>query len=393
VVGLISLAHGVNHLFNIITPSLSIVWTQAFGISYAEVGLVISVAALTSASAGLPVGFLVDRLPARFALMAGMALMSLAVIGFGLAHAYWQLLVCAVALGLGNTVFHPCNYTILSATVPRSWLGRAFSVHTFSGYVGFALTPMIVSGALICWTWHGALIALGLLGLAIALLLFANRQELHDDRSHHAGREERRPGVAEGIRLLFSLPLVMCFAFYLLVTMASSGFNSFLPAALHEYHAMAEAGANLGLTVYFSSVAIGILIGGQIADRTTRHGTVAVVGFGIAAVAIWMIGDIGQSTLALFLLIGVGGFGAGIVTPSRDLIVRKVTPAGQTGKVFAFMTLAMDSGGASAPPVYGVLMDQGAAVWLFRLSSILLVGAILTVVATRRVHGRLETVR
>ena len=392
VVGLISMGHGLNHLFNMIVPPLAITWTKDFGIGYAEVGTVMAAAAVTSASAVLPVGFLVDRMPARHVLIAGMTLISLAVIGLGIADSYWQLVAFAVLLGLGNTVFHPCDYSILSATAPKAWLGRAFSVHTFAGYVGFALTPLIVSGALLWWSWRGALILLGLIGLAMAVAFWFNRHDLRDDRdlAMQHGTDRQRPSVLDGLRLLLSLPLLMCFAFFLLVTVAMWGFDSFLPAALFEHHGMAEVVGNYALSVFFAATAVGILIGGQIADRTSRHGVVAAVGFGIAALSILLIGELPVGEAMLFALIAVGGIGAGIVTPNRDLIVRQVTPPGQIGKVFAFMTVAMDSGSTIAPPAFGLLMDHGGAAWLFRISAVLLLLAILTVTATRHVHGRME---
>ena len=392
VVGMISLGHGLNHLFNMIVPPLAITWTKDFGIGYAEVGASVAASAITSASAVLPVGFLVDRMPARHVLVAGMTLISLAVIGLCVADSYWQLLAFAVLLGLGNTVFHPCDYSILSATAPKAWLGRAFSVHTFAGYVGFALTPLIISGALLWWSWRGALILLGLMGLAMAATFWFNRHDLRDDRdaAMAQGSERKRPGIAEGLKLLLSLPLLMCFAFFLLVTIAMWGFDAFLPAALFEHNGLPEVMGNYALSAFFGASALGILIGGQIADRTRRHGLVAAMGFGIAAVSILLIGELATGPLMVFALIGLAGIGGGIVTPNRDLIVRQVTPPGQIGKVFAFMTVAMDTGSTVAPPAFGLLMDLGGAAWLFRISALLLLLAILTVTATRRVHGRME---
>ncbi|MDA0220757.1 MAG: MFS transporter [Proteobacteria bacterium] len=392
VVGMISLGHGLNHLFNMIVPPLAITWTKDFGIGYAEVGAIMAASAITSASAVLPVGFLVDRMPARHVLVAGMTLISLAVIGLCVADSYWQLLAFAVLLGLGNTVFHPCDYSILSATAPKAWLGRAFSVHTFAGYVGFALTPLIISGALLWWSWRGALILLGLMGLAMAATFWFNRHDLRDDRdaAMAQGSERKRPGIAEGLKLLLSLPLLMCFAFFLLVTIAMWGFDAFLPAALFEHNGLPEVMGNYALSAFFGASALGILIGGQIADRTRRHGLVAAMGFGIAAVSILLIGELATGPLMVFALIGLAGIGGGIVTPNRDLIVRQVTPPGQIGKVFAFMTVAMDTGSTVAPPAFGLLMDLGGAAWLFRISALLLLLAILTVTATRRVHGRME---
>ena len=389
VVGLVSLGHCLNHLHVMAVPPLAVTWVAQFQVDYVAIGIVMALTAAASAVSVVPVGFLVDRVPARYVLIAGLIVISLSTVGFGLAEAYWQLLVCAVFAGLGNTVFHPCGYTILSAAVPRAWLGRAFSVHTFAGYAGFALTPAIVGLAILYWNWRGALIALGLLGLAAALAMVLNRRDLRDDRP--AGDGDRDGATAtgrDGLRLLLSAPVAMCFLFFLCTTVAYWGFDSFLPASLYEHRGVPESVGTFALTVFFGFSALGILIGGWIADRTTRHGLVAALGFAVAASAIALIGELAIDVWTIFAAIAVAGVGAGVVTPSRDLIVRRVTPAGQTGKVFAFMTLAMDTASFVAPPLFGLLMDQGQAIWLFRLTAIMLVLSIFTVTATRHVHGR-----
>ncbi len=387
VVALVSLGHLFNHLIVMVTPPLVVLWVDAFDVDYTAIGIVMAATAIASAVAVVPVGILTDRLPARFVLVVGLCVLSTSVIGFALARTYVELLVWAVVMGLGNTVFHPCGYTILSATVPRNWLGRAFSVHTFAGYAGFALTPAIIGLAVLYWDWRGALVAMGLAGYAVALAMLANGRHLRDARGDGgAPREE----PATGSRTLMSPPILMCFLFFLLTTIAYWGFDSFLPASLFEHHGIGETLGTFALTVFFGCSALGILIGGLIADNTSRHGLTAACGFMIAATSIFLVGDVAGGTVTIFVLIGVAGLGAGIVTPSRDLIVRQVTPPSQTGKVFAFMTLGMDAGSLIAPPVFGFLMDQGHSVWLFRLAAIMLILSVLTVTATRRIHRHME---
>ncbi|MBT5432166.1 MAG: MFS transporter [Alphaproteobacteria bacterium] len=389
VVGLISMGHCLNHMLVIVVPPLAVTWVTLFQVDYFAIGLVMAATALASAISVVPVGFLVDRVPARYVLVIGLVVLSLSTIGFGFAQSYWHLLVCGVFAGLGNTVFHPCGYSILSATVPKPWLGRAFSVHTFAGYGGFALTPIIIT--LFGQDWRTALILLGVLGLVVALAMLLNRDDLHDDRTESGTPANSAvTNDAGGLRLLFSLPVMMCFLFFLFTTISYWGFDSFLPASLYELHGVDVEDGNFGLSVFFGFSALGILIGGLIADRTSRHGQIAALGFSVAAVCIFLIGELSISLWTIFALIALAGIGAGVVTPSRDLIVRKVTPAGQTGKVFAFTTMAMDTGTLIAPPVFGFLLDQGETVWLFRLAAFMLILSIFTVTATRHVHGRME---
>jgi len=391
VVGLVSMGHCMNHMLVMVVPPLSVTWVMGFGVDYFAIGVIMAAMALASALSVVPVGFLVDRLPARFVLMIGLTVISLATIGFGFAQSYVHLLLCGIFAGFGNTVFHPCGYSILSATVPKPWLGRAFSVHTFAGYGGFALTPAIIT--FFGGDWRTAVILLGIAGIAVAATMLFNRNDLHDDRSE--APTDNQPAAAptgpSGLRLLFSLPVLMCFLFFLFTTISYWGFDSFLPASLFELHGVPVDQGNFGLTIFFGFSALGILIGGIIADRTTRHGQIAAFGFSVAALSIFLVGELSLSVIGIFLLIALAGVGAGIVTPSRDLIVRAVTPAGQTGKVFAFTTMAMDTGTLIAPPIFGLLMDEGHVIWLFRLSAIMLILSIFTVTATRHVHGRMET--
>ena len=161
-----------------------------------------------------------------------------------------------------------------------------------------------------------------------------------------------------GFRLLMTLPILMCFLFFLFTTISFWGFDSFLPASLFEHHGIPEAQGTFALSVFFGFTALGILIGGVIADRTVRHGQVAVLGFTIAAICIFLVGEVSGGVWLIYGLIAAAGIGAGIVTPSRDLIVRKVTPAGQTGKVFAFMTVGMDAGFHRGPA--GLWLSHGS---------------------------------
>ncbi len=383
VVALVSLGHLVNHLIVMVVPPLVVIWVEDFAIDYTAIGVIMAVTAITSAVSVVPVGMLTDRVPVRHILIAGLCVLSFSVIGFGLAQSYRELLVCAVFMGLGNTVFHPCGYTILSAGVPKQWLGRAFSVHTFAGYAGFALTPAFIGLAVLYWDWRSALVTMGLAGLAVAATMALNRDLLIDGRDPDSGKRERS---REGRSILLTLPVQMCFAFFFLTTIAYWGFDSFLPASLFEHHAIPETLGTFALTIFFGFSAIGILIGGMIADRTSRHDLTATGGFVIAATCIFLVGDIAGGTALIFILIAIAGLGAGVVTPSRDLIVRRVTPPSQTGKVFAFMTLGMDAGTFIAPPLFGMLMDGGHVVWLFRLAAIMLIFSVLTVMATQHIH-------
>ena len=366
---------------------LVVIWANRFQVDYAAIGLIMAVTAVASAVSVVPVGVLTDRMPARRVLIAGLSVVSLSTVGFGLAQSYAQLLVCAVLAGLGNSVFHPCGYKIISAAVPGSVAGPRIQHPHLCRPCGLRAGPALVGLAILYWNWRDALILLARSGLPSACLMLVNRRALDDG---HAVPARPDPAEDDGARLLLSPAILMCFHLFPV-------HDGRLPGAstascrrpLFEHRGIPETQGTFALTVFFGFSALGILAGGIVADRTTRHGRTAASGFVVAATCIFLIGDGGVGTAAIFGLIALAGLGAGIVTPSRDLIVRKLTPAAQTGKVFAFMTLAMDAGSFVAPPVFGFLMDEGHTVWLFRLAAAMLLLSILTVTATRRLH-RLE---
>ena len=191
-VALVSFGHLMNHFIVMVPPPLVVMWVEDFAIDYTAVGVIMAVTAITSAVSAVPVGMLTDRLPARHVLIAGRCVLSCSVIGLGLAQSHRELLAWAFFMSLGNTVFHPCGYTILSAGVAKQWLGRAFSVHTFAGYAGFALTPAFIGLAVLCWDWRSALVTIGL-----AATMVFNRDVLIDGRdSQPSPRERSQEGTA-----------------------------------------------------------------------------------------------------------------------------------------------------------------------------------------------------
>src|SRR5207249_1726608 len=92
-----------------------------------------------------PVGFLVDRYGARRFLVGGTLIMSLSICAMGFATAFWQILALAALSGIGNSVIHPADYAILSGSVAKERMGRAFALHTFSGNMGFAAGPPVIA--------------------------------------------------------------------------------------------------------------------------------------------------------------------------------------------------------------------------------------------------------
>ena len=381
-VGLVSGGHFFSHFYTLVLPPLFPLLKAEFGVSYAALGLLISAMSLASGTVMLPVGFLVDRFGPVHLLVAGLAILAGATLLMGFSTTYGMLLGLVVVAGIGNSVFHPADYTILSAAVRYERLGRAFSVHTFAGHAGWAVAPLLMATFAATLGWRGGLIIVGALGLVAAVVIFVNRDWLrHTDAPGEATAEEP---AASGFRLLTSWPILTCFLFFVLLAMALMGIEAFMVSALVTGRGMSLSAANLVLTAMFAGSALGVLTGGVIADRTSRHSLVAATGLGVSAVLLVVAGEGAFPIAVLTGIIALAGFANGTVAPSRDLIVRSVTPAGSTGKVFGFVSVGLDVGGVIAPLIFGWVMDQAGSRWIFPLTAMITVMTIATVLGTRR---------
>jgi MFS family permease len=273
--------------------------------------------------------------------------------------------VFAVVAGTGNGVFHPVDYTLLNRKVHPSRLGHAFSVHGITGSLGWALAPAMLVPLTLRYGWRVALMCAGALAFAVLALLWLNRAQLALGPLPAPKATAAAP--AEHSFAFLKLPAVwMCFGFFFFYAAALSGVQLFAPEAARLLHVVPINLAAMCLTIYMVCSAGGMVVGGFLAADPARCERIIGAGFGAAATIALTIGFVDVPALAVPVLFGMMGFGAGIAGPSRDLIVKRASPPGATGRVYGVVYSGLDIGQAIAPLVFGTLMDVGQPkmVWL-----------------------------
>jgi MFS family permease len=291
------------------------------------------------------------------------------------------VLIAAFGLvGLGNTVYHPADYALLSRHIAPARMSHAYSVHTFAGMLGSAAAPAAVLLMHGLYGWRGAFLGAAALGVFAALvLLFTPGGEAHPPAS--------KPATASGPtdwRLLLTAPILVNFLFFLIYAFASTGLQNFSVVALDQLYGTSPVTANTALSGYLLMSALGVLIGGWMAGRVTHHRFIAALGLGATALAALLIGSVDLGALLLVLVMALAGLCGGLVMPSRDLIVREVTPPGSFGKVFAFVTTGYHVAGIVAPLVFGALLDHGEPRAIFMVVTVFTLLAICAVASVPR---------
>ena len=389
IIGLISAAHFVSHYYILLLPPLFAFIRADYGVSYTELGLAIATFNVVSGAFQTPAGFLIDWIGARRILIAGLTLGAAAVLVMGLVPSFWVLVVMMALNGLANTVYHPADYAILAHLISSRRIGQAFSVHTFSGMLGTAVAPASLLFLQSLVGWRGALVAAALLGFAVAALLALQGERLFDRvqpkktvRPAHAG-----DAPDAGWRLLLSWPIVQNMLFFVLLAITSGGVSNYSVVALGALYGTPLGVANAALSSFLLMSALGVLVDGLLVGRTARHGVVASLGLLATGLAVLLVGAADLGTVLLMLAMAAGGLASGIIMPSRDMIVRAVTPPGSFGKVFGFVTTGFNIGGIVAPPIYGALMDHGHPRAVFLVVGISSLAAIVTVATRARPAG------
>ena len=380
VVGAVSAAHFMSHYYIILLAPLMPFVRDEYQVTYTEIGLAFAAFNIVTAVFQTPAGFLVDRLGARALLILGLVIGATSFVTAGFVNSFWVMIAMFGVAGMGNTVYHPADYTLLSQHVPADRIGQAFSLHTFAGMLGSAVAPASLLMMQSSWGWRGAFVGAGVFGFAVALLLLLVRDGTTP--TANVGTRPASDSSDTGWRLLLSAPILLNLAFFILLAMMSGGLYNYSVVALGALYGTPVTTANVALTGNLLLSAAGVLVGGLLVTRTKRHSLVATLGLTAMALSVVLVALVDLNSLALIAAMSLAGLFSGVIMPSRDMIVREVTPPGSFGKVFGFVTTGFNIGGIVSPLIFGAVMDHGSPRMVFLLVAAFTLLGIVTV-ATR----------
>ena len=355
IIGLVGLVHASSHFGHLLLPLMFPVFMLEFGLSYSELGLLMTTFFVVSGIGQASAGFVVDRLGARPLLFASLAAFVVACVGAAYVTGYAGLLLVAALAGAANATFHPVDFTILNQRVSAPRLGYAYSAHGLTGNLGWAVAPVFFAVISSGFGWRNAYWAAAAMFVAVLVLVVVHRDKLSTEVAVRLPETHREHDMA-----FMKLPVVWwCFGFFLLSTMTLAVIQSFAVSILKAMHGVSFEAATVTISSYMLCGALGMFIGGFVAARSQHSDRVVAIAMGAGAVLLALCGTGLLGATGTMVVLAGTGFAVGIGGPSRDMMIKKATPKGATGRVYGLVYSGLDTGFAISPLVFGTFMDRG----------------------------------
>ena len=375
---IVSSAHFVSHYHILVLVALLPFLRAALDVDYVALGVALTIFNVVSGFSQAPMGFVADRVGPRRLLVAGLCLGGLAFASLAVFLSYSWLLAVAALAGLANSVYHPCDYAILTSSMSSARIGKAFSIHTFAGFMGGAVAPTTLFAIASQFGLPAAFLTAGMVAAAAALAV-CWPTAVATPRHVSAARQT---SVGSPRDILTPAVLALT-AFFALISLSTGPLQTFSVVAFVSAYGISLTTANLALTAFLTGTAVGVLAGGVLADRTRRHGEVAASAYALAGIVVLLIAALNWGGVALIALMGAAGFLSGIIAPSRDMLVRAAAPPGAEGRVFGIVSTGFNIGGAIGPIIFGWIMDRGEPRWIFAASVFFFALAVILILVER----------
>lgn len=348
------------------------------GVGDPQVGAALGLVGVVVTALQLPLGYVADAYSRTAVLGLSLSMGALGAALTATATSYPWLLGAAVVTGLGIAGHHPAHYPLLAAATDPSTRGRAYSVHGFTGVLGFAAPPAIVGGAsALGFDWRVAIGAIAVVGAiygVVCLLTF--RRAVSTDVTHPDPGQRPEDGLdiatvptraARWFRSVLSSPaFVLLGILWFLTSVAAWGIKAYTAPLLSGTYGVADGTANLVVAAMLTTGAVLIFLGGWLSDRVSA-GAVLLAGYlaliGVAGLLAWgALPTVAALSLVLVLSATVDGS-----RPARAKLADALSADGDVGKNFGLLTIGISGGGAVAPPAFGVILGWTSIETVFGL--------------------------
>lgn len=364
VITVVGIAHASSHFFQLLLPTLYVALNRQFAYDFVSLATLVTTFYIVSCVGQASSGFLVDRIGAVPVLKFGLSCFVVAALLIASANSYWVLVVAALIGGIGNSIFHPVDYYILNHRVSPPRLGHAFSAHGFTGNLGWALTPIFITGLSSVFGWRIAVFSAAVLIALVLVLVWWNAAYLRGTIPSEANASTEQNLASASIvdtlkALLSQSPLWGAFLFFAFSTAAVAVVQNYTIPLLSQTYGVDELRAGTALSSYMLAAAGGMILGGFIASHNPRAELVVFISLIVAGCILALLGTGWLSANGALILIALAGLCSGISSPSRDLLIRKATPKGATGTVYGLVYSGMDVGSSMSPLFFGLFIDAG----------------------------------
>ena len=359
-VWLISAGHAFTHWYTATFYLLLPLIGKELGLSYTEIGLIMTTQHIVGAISNLPGGMVVDMVGKKGYLMAT----SLFWVGFpyalmSLTHSYWMLLLCVTLVGIGNNLWHPAAITTLAYRYPDR-KGLVISFHGMGGNIADGLAPLVVGGLLAWFSWRTVVVINVVPGLVMAamILIMLGAFTMASSSDHVNARSSSR-GVKNYLKDVVSLlgnrALMLVSVGSAFRTMTQTGLLTFLPVYLA--YELDYSPFTVGVCMAVMQVAgfAASPVGGHLSDKMGRK-RIVMASMVMSCVMIAFMAAAGKS-FAFVLFIALVGFFLYAMRPVLQAWAVEATPKELAGSGVGLQFGIQHIGAGIAPALFGMIAD------------------------------------
>ncbi|MCL5023662.1 MAG: MFS transporter [Nitrospirae bacterium] len=380
--------HWFHSTFYLLLPLIK----KELGLSYTEMGLLVTIRFVAGALITFPSGMATDLLGRRSLIMAiAFGCVSIPYLLLGVSYSYVPLLICMSFVGVGNNLWHPAALSTISDAYPgrRGW---AIGWHESAANAGDAIGPLM-SGILLTWmVWRhillGSFIPSLCIGMSIVWLL--GRRNFPEAKVMQTKQIERISVARyfEGLGKLLLNPSIVILALISGVrSMTQNGLSTFLPSFFINFTNLSPLISGVYLTIIQVSGLIAAPLSGRLSDQYGQK-RVVTPSLLLTGLAIFLLVFVNVPSLFVVFL-GVIGFFLYSLRPVLFSWAMELAPREMGGSVVGIQFSFQSILAALAPVVGGWIADKwGLSHTFYFLAAMLLFSNLLVVFVREAAHER-----